>query len=115
MKALLVQHGLEGVLEGKNKPLAILSPEMRKTVMSKAIVMDLANADVKIEEEDHALLLLCFPMEAYESFVNIILYGSTSITLEDVKVALNSKELQKKVIEYHGSNGQGLISRGRSI
>ncbi|PKI71522.1 hypothetical protein CRG98_008039 [Punica granatum] len=36
MKALLVQYGLEGALEGE-KLSATLSPEERKTVMSKAL------------------------------------------------------------------------------
>ncbi len=60
------------------------------------IVMDLANVGVKVEDEDQALLLLCSFSEVYKSFVDTILYGRTSITLEDVKVALNMKELQKE-------------------
>ncbi|PKI55395.1 hypothetical protein CRG98_024208 [Punica granatum] len=52
--------------------------------------------------------------EAYRSFVDTMLYGKTSITLEDVKALLNWKELQKKVMEHHGDNGKGLLARGRS-
>ncbi|PKI71749.1 hypothetical protein CRG98_007882 [Punica granatum] len=75
------------------------------------IVVDLANTEVKIEDDDQTLLLLCSLLEAYESFVDTILYGRISITLEDVKASLNSKELQKKVMEHHGGNGEGM-SRG---
>ncbi|PKI58943.1 hypothetical protein CRG98_020689 [Punica granatum] len=62
------------------------------------IVMYLANMDVNIEDEDQALLLSCSLSEAYESFVDTMLHGRTSITLEDVKASLNSKELHKKVL-----------------
>ncbi|PKI57269.1 hypothetical protein CRG98_022366 [Punica granatum] len=61
------------------------------------IVRDLANVDVKIEDDDQVLLLLCYPSKSYENFVDTILYGRTSIILEDVKVSLNLKELQKKL------------------
>ncbi|PKI70793.1 hypothetical protein CRG98_008823 [Punica granatum] len=43
-----------------------------------------------------------------------MLYGRTSITLEDINASLNSKKLQKKVMEHHGSNGEDLVARGRS-
>ncbi|XP_031387116.1 MADS-box transcription factor 14-like [Punica granatum] len=62
------------------------------------------NVDVKVEDDDQALLLLCPLSEFYESFIDTILYGRTSITLEDIKASLNSKELQKKATNYHGSN-----------
>ncbi len=55
--------------------------------------MDLASVEVKVEDEDRVLLLLCSLLEAYKSFVDVMLYGRMSITLEDVK-ALNLKELQ---------------------
>ncbi|PKI57914.1 hypothetical protein CRG98_021702 [Punica granatum] len=78
------------------------------------ILMDLANVDVKIEDEDQIMLLLCSLSKSSESFVNTILYERTSIILEDVKVLLNSRGLQEKVIGYQRSDGEGLISKGRS-
>ncbi|PKI40543.1 hypothetical protein CRG98_039058 [Punica granatum] len=126
IKALLVQHGLEGALEGEKKLTATLSLEERKMVMLKArssiqlslsnkfpweamqslldtecdhadlfnqIVMDLTNVGVEIQDKDLTLLLLCPLQEAYGSFVDTMLYSRTSITLEDVKASLNSKEL----------------------
>ncbi len=59
--------------------------------MFNHIVMDLANVDVNIDDEDQALLLLCSLLESYESFIDTMLYERTSITLKDIKVALNSK------------------------
>ncbi|PKI37477.1 hypothetical protein CRG98_042139 [Punica granatum] len=76
---------------------------MKKYVSSNNLVT--TNVDVKVEDDDQALLLLCPLSEFYESFIDTILYGRTSITLEDIKASLNSKELQKKATNYHGSNG----------
>ncbi len=53
------------------------------------IVMDLANMNVKIDDKNQALLLLCSLSKSYESYVDTILYGRTSITSKDVKAALN--------------------------
>ncbi|PKI62816.1 hypothetical protein CRG98_016767 [Punica granatum] len=41
-----------------------------------------------------------------------MLHGRTSITLEDVKEAFNSKELRKKVTDYQHSDSEGPIARG---
>ncbi|PKI74324.1 hypothetical protein CRG98_005300 [Punica granatum] len=76
--------------------------------------MDLASVDVKIEGVDQALLLLCSLSESYESVVDTILYGRISITLEDVKGSLNSKELRKKWTGNRGSDGEGLIATNKS-
>ncbi|PKI39774.1 hypothetical protein CRG98_039819 [Punica granatum] len=75
--------------------------------------MDLANVEVKVEDQDQALLLLFSLPKGYESFVSTMLYGKTKITLEDVKASLNSKVFRKKVLEHHGGNGEGLVARGR--
>lgn len=50
-------------------------------------------------------MLLC--LYSYENFVDTILYGSSSIILEDVKVALNLKELEKRVMEVEVTNRAG--------
>ncbi|PKI47801.1 hypothetical protein CRG98_031762 [Punica granatum] len=41
-------------------------------------------------------------IESHESFVDTVLYGRAIIALEDVKVSLNLKKLQKKVIDNQG-------------
>ncbi|PKI53168.1 hypothetical protein CRG98_026473 [Punica granatum] len=83
--------------------------------MFTQIMMDLQNVDVKIEDEDQALLLLCSLPESYESFVDTMLFGRRSIILEYVTASLKSRELKNMVkeVQAHGSNGERLIVRGR--
>ena len=80
------------------------------------IVLDLQAVDVKIDEEDQALILLCSLPSSYENFVDTMLYGRETIYVADVKDALQSKELKKKVSEsYEGGSESGLVvSRGRN-
>ncbi|GJZ37344.1 retrovirus-related pol polyprotein from transposon TNT 1-94 [Tanacetum coccineum] len=59
------------------------------------IVLDLANIEVKFEDEDLALLLLTSLPASYEHFVDTLLYGREALTLEDVMATLNSKEIKE--------------------
>ncbi|PKI68089.1 hypothetical protein CRG98_011685 [Punica granatum] len=95
MNALLVELGLQGALEGESKLPAILSPDEK-------IVMSLINFDIKISNEDRALLLLSTLFASYERFVVASLYGRTSITLEDVNVV----KLERVVEEGDCSLGE---------
>ena len=40
-----------------------------------SIIMDLENADVKIDDEDQALLLLCFLSPSFKNFRETLVYG----------------------------------------
>ena len=59
-------------------------------------MLDLTNIGVKIEGEYQAIILLSSLPEPYEHFVGTLLYGKQTITMSDVKAALNSKKVQKK-------------------
>ncbi|PKI37207.1 hypothetical protein CRG98_042398 [Punica granatum] len=106
IKALLVEDDFQGVPKGKSKPPATLSTYEK-------IVMIVINIDIKIKDDDHALLLLSILSKTYERFVITMLYGRISITLDDIKATLNSKELLKKLIDFQGSDGERPIARSK--
>jgi len=80
-----------------------------------SIIMDLENMDVKIDEEDKAIVLLCSLPPSYSAFRDSISYGKSAITLEEVKSALFSKELMDKELSARSSSGQmeALSTSGR--
>ncbi|GKC14496.1 zinc finger, CCHC-type containing protein [Tanacetum coccineum] len=73
------------------------------------IVLDLANIEVKFEDEDLALLLLTSLPASYEHFVDTFLYGWEALTLEDVIL----KEIKERS-KAKGDDGEGLYVRGRT-
>ncbi|KAK1423937.1 hypothetical protein QVD17_19248 [Tagetes erecta] len=77
------------------------------------MILDLENIDVKIDNEDQAILFLASLPQSYEHFVDTLMFGRDSLTLEDVMAAMNSKELHKRG-ELKEDGGDGLFVRGRS-
>ncbi|GJR94692.1 retrotransposon protein, putative, ty1-copia subclass [Tanacetum coccineum] len=77
------------------------------------IVLDLANIEVKFEDEDLTLLLLTSLPASYEHFVDTLIYGREALTLEDVMATLNSKEIKERS-KVKGVDGEGLYVRGRT-
>nr|GEZ14009.1 retrovirus-related Pol polyprotein from transposon TNT 1-94 [Tanacetum cinerariifolium] len=59
-----------------------------------SILMDLKNVEVKIVDEDAALILLVSLPPSFKNFVNSFGVGKDTITLEDVRSSLHSRELQ---------------------
>ncbi|KAL5764642.1 hypothetical protein ACOSQ2_017236 [Xanthoceras sorbifolium] len=70
------------------------------------LIMDLQNLDVKIDDEDQALLLLCSLPSSYRHLRETILYGKDTISLKDVKTALETKEKIDHEIIGQSSNSQ---------
>nr|GEW84621.1 retrovirus-related Pol polyprotein from transposon TNT 1-94 [Tanacetum cinerariifolium] len=77
------------------------------------IVLDLAYIEVKLEDEDIALLLLTSLLASYEHFVDTLLYGLEALTLEDVMATLNLKKIKERS-KVKGDDGEGLYVRGRT-
>ena len=83
----------------------------------KEIIFDLAAMEVKYEEEDTALMLLCSLPSSYTNFRDTILYSRDTLTLNEVYEALNSKEKMKLMVPHDGSSSsqaEGLSVRGRT-
>nr|GEW79675.1 zinc finger, CCHC-type [Tanacetum cinerariifolium] len=78
------------------------------------LILDLTNIDIEIEDEDQALMLLTSLASSYKNFVETLLYGRESLTMEDVLATLNSRELKKRTEGTKEDNGDGLYVRGRS-
>ncbi|GJW11883.1 retrovirus-related pol polyprotein from transposon TNT 1-94 [Tanacetum coccineum] len=78
------------------------------------LILDLANIDIEIEDEDQALMLLTLLPSSYENFMETLLYGRESLTMEDVLATLNSGELKKRTKGTKEEAGDGLYVRGRS-
>src|SRR6266487_1786554 len=78
------------------------------------IIDDLANIDVKIEDEDQAFHLLCVLPKFLENLKDSLLYGKEgTITLDEVQSALRTKELTKLRDLRVDDSGEGLsVARG---
>ncbi|KAH9782075.1 Integrase catalytic domain-containing protein [Citrus sinensis] len=60
------------------------------------IILDLEGVEnIKIGDEDKTFFLMSSLPKSYERFVDTMLYGRTTLTLEDVKASLCSKEIQR--------------------
>nr|GFB12148.1 retrovirus-related Pol polyprotein from transposon TNT 1-94 [Tanacetum cinerariifolium] len=78
------------------------------------LILDLANIDIEIEDEDQALMLLTSLPSSYKDFVETLLYGRESLTMEDVMETLTSKDLKIRTEDTKEETGDGLYVRGRS-
>ena len=59
--------------------------------------MKLKNMEVKINDEEQALILLCLLPSSYAHFVDTFICGRDSISMEIVKLSPNSSEMRKEL------------------
>jgi len=60
------------------------------------VISELLVVDVKINEEDKALILLSSLSQLYDHFITIMLYGKKTLILEEVTSTLLSNENRKR-------------------
>ncbi|GJY18729.1 retrovirus-related pol polyprotein from transposon TNT 1-94 [Tanacetum coccineum] len=73
-----------------------------------SILMDLKNVEVKIDDEDVALILLVSLPPSLDNFVNFFVVGKDTITLKDVRSSLHSRELRHQASGTSESQPVGL-------
>ena len=79
----------------------------------KEIVADLETMEVKYDEANLGLILLCSLPSSYSDFRNTILYNHETLTLDDVDESLCSKETMKQLVNGFEAKPEGLVARGR--
>ena len=60
------------------------------------IILDPEDINVKIDDENKAMILLCSLSSSYENLVDTLMYGRHTLDVGDVKEALSSKAAIKK-------------------
>lgn len=80
------------------------------------LLTDLTNLDVKINDEDKALILLSsLPDDKYETFVLTLINGHTTLNCNEVTSALVNHAVRKDKESSHMSSGETLSARERSL
>ena len=80
------------------------------------LLTNLVNMDVKIEEEDKAVILLnSLPDEEYETFTLTLINGKWTLIYSDLSTALVNYEVrrQDKLSSSEGTSAEALMERGR--
>ena len=76
------------------------------------IINEFLTVDVKIDDEDKALILLSSLSQSHDHIVTIILYGKETLILEEVTSTLLSNEIRKRPNQVE-QEGSGLVAMGR--
>ena len=120
LKAIYMKKTMENRLYLKQKLYSLRMTEGTSIISHldrfDSVIIDLENVDVKVSEEDQAILLLCSLPPSLKHFRDTMIYGKDTISYSSVKSALKSKEQIDRDITGESSSGQaeGLFVRGRS-
>ena len=83
-------------------------------IVFKKIIFYLQTMDVKYDEEDLGMILLCSSSSSYATFRDTILYSCDTLTLEEVFDALFSKKNMKQLVVGSKARTERLVVRGRT-
>lgn len=75
--------------------------------------MNLKAMDLKIDDKDHALVLLCYLPHWFGYFVDTILYGRDTTCME-VKDSFNSRKVKNKVSRNLSEAHSGNLNKAQS-
>lgn len=75
------------------------------------MVLDLKSLVLRINDEHQAITLTSTLPSRYEYFVDAMLFGKNVLAMSEIKAALNSKEIKKKVKHNQDSAIKWLIVR----
>ena len=67
--------------------------------------------DESLSDESKALLLVSSLPPSYSNFVDALMYGRQTLSLDEVKAALNTRGLQEKSVSIE--SGVGLTVKGK--
>lgn len=75
------------------------------------LIADLVKVDVKIDDEDRAIILLCSLTGSYDHLVTTLTYGKEKVTVDEIVAALLSHEQRRKNNSTKESSGSALVVR----
>src|SRR3954468_12340257 len=111
LESLYMMKSLSNKLYMKKQPYCFRMAEgtliLQHLNAFNKIVSDLLALEVKMEEEDKALMLLSSLPPSYDHLVTTILYGKETLELKDVRVMLVNNEFMKRTDPTQ--EGSGLV------
>ncbi|KAG6390907.1 hypothetical protein SASPL_148652 [Salvia splendens] len=104
---LLLKQRLFRLHKQEGKPLRDHLENLNK------ILLDLRNVEVKVEDEDAALILLVSLLKSYKNFVESFMTGKETLSLEDVRSVIHVREYrQQATSSATESQASGLSAMG---
>ncbi|CAL5208281.1 unnamed protein product [Lathyrus oleraceus] len=111
------------ILSLGDKVLRQISKEMTTTDkvldeqldMFNKLILDLENIEVKVDDEDQALLMLCVLPRSHAYLKETLLYGKESSAFEEIQSTLYSKDLNERKEKKPSPVGEGLPVKGKFL
>ena len=80
--------------------------------LNKGLLDQLGRVDVKVEEEDQALLLLTLLLDSFEHMITTLLYSKDTLQMGEVDSVLLSNEKTTRKVE--DNSGSALLACGQN-